>query len=42
MCETEKPNFTTFNELVEYLRANPTKMEGISEELILKDHIAKV
>ena len=42
MCGPETRNFTTFNELVEYLRANPTKMEGISEELILKDHIAKI
>ena len=42
MCESEAQNFSTFTELVEYLRTNPTKMEGISEEVILKDHISKV
>ena len=42
MCDSKARSFTTFNELVEYLRANPTKMEGVDDEVSLKDHIAKV
>ena len=41
VCGSEARNFTTFNELVEHLRANPTKMEGISEDVILTDHVTK-
>ena len=41
VCGSEARNFTTFNELIDYLRANPTKMEGISEDVILNDPVTK-
>lgn len=42
VCGDEARNFVNLSELVDYLRANPTQMEGISEDVILKDHVAKM
>ena len=39
--ETEAMQFTTFNELLEYLRSTPTHLEGTETELLLKDYIGK-
>ena len=39
--ETEAMQFTTFNELLEYLRSTPTHLEGTERELLLKDYIGK-
>ena len=42
VCDSEAKNFTNFNELVDYLRENPTKIEGVNGDVVLKEHIAKV
>lgn len=34
--------FTTFNGLVGHLRANPAHIEGLTENVLLSDHISKV
>ena len=40
--DAEARNFSTFDKLVEHLRANPTHIEGVSEDVLLKEHVAKV
>jgi hypothetical protein len=39
--ETQAMQFTTFNELLEYLRSTPTHVDGTDSELLLKDYIGK-
>ena len=39
--ETEAMQFTTFNELLNYLRSTPTHLEGTDTELLLKEYVGK-
>lgn len=39
--ESEAMNFTTFHELLQYLRSTPTRFEGDGSELLLNDYIEK-
>jgi hypothetical protein len=39
--EVQAMEFTTFHELLEYLRSTPTRFEDTDSELLLKDYIGK-
>ena len=33
--------FTTFQELIDYLRSTPTRSEGVDQDILLKDYVEK-
>ncbi|XP_028398312.1 protocadherin Fat 4-like [Dendronephthya gigantea] len=39
--DAEAMKFTTFHELLEYLKSTPTRLEGSDDELLLKEYIKK-